>query len=125
GFSVDITTALFSISAVLLSLVLLYLSYWRGLRLELAFARKILEKGYYFDDLYIRVLMPVFRTVMSGISWGVDRVLDALSYRIADQANRFGNFLREIHTGMISHYVAAFSLGLIILLAMALGVMLT
>jgi NADH-quinone oxidoreductase subunit L len=125
GFSVDMKTALISVSAVSLSFVLFYLSYWRGFRPELALVRRVLEKGYYFDDLYTRVLMPVFRTIMSGISWGVDRALDALSYRIADQATRFGNFLREIHTGMISHYVAAFSLGLILLLAMALGVMLT
>ena len=78
--------------------------------------REVLERGYYFDDLYIGVIVPIFRGLAQELLAGLDMAIDALVEIAGVGANKTADLLRRAHTGKLTHFFAASVLGLLLLL---------
>jgi len=130
----NLAHATVSLLTVGVGVSLAYATYWARTKSLIAVAdtsagrtiRKILERGYYFDDLYINLLVPVVRGLAQELLAGLDMVIDGLVRMAGVGAGRVADLLRRTHTGRLTHFFAASVLGLLLLLmASVMGFLMT
>ncbi len=113
-----------SLSAVGLGISLALAAYWARTGPLMAVAdtsvgravREVLERGYYFDDLYANFLVPIVRGLAQELLAGLDMAIDGLVQMAGVGAGRTADLLRRAHTGRLTHFFAASVLGILLLL---------
>ncbi|MDK2463605.1 MAG: hypothetical protein QI223_02365, partial [Candidatus Korarchaeota archaeon] len=124
AFHIDLLHAGISLAVVGLGASLAIAAYWLRYPALVAASdsaplkaiRRVLEQGYYFDQLYVDVLVPLFRGLIQEILAGLDMGIDALVNLTGLGAMRTADLLRRAHTGKLTHFFAASILGLLLLL---------
>jgi len=124
AFHIDLVHAGISLAVVGLGASLAIAAYWLRYPALVAASdsaplraiRRVLEQGYYFDQLYVEVLVPLFRGLIQEVLAGLDMGIDALVNLAGLGAMRTANLLKRAHTGKLTHFFAASILGLLLLL---------
>ncbi len=146
-FHVEAITLITSLTMIGIGLGIFYSSYYIKSPSDImkyktvVVLRKVLEKGYYFDDFYNKVIvggvvyglafilkvvdraldglnmgLALLTLALSAIAKGLDILIDRINDVIAISAIRAGLWMTKSHTGKIARYLTAFTLGLIIML---------
>ena len=104
-----------------LGALLAWAAYRKTITIPQRLYRAALE-GFYFDEVYRRVIVPSLRGLFTLLARGIIAVLDAGVYAGVAAAAKSSLELSSVQRARISNYIASFILGLLVVIVVALAV---
>ncbi len=89
---------------------------WLALRMRLAGLQRLLQRGWYADDLYSAVLVTPAKAGSAFLAYVFDRrVIDGAVNAVGRLFQGLASIGRRVQTGLVRNYALAFLLGVVVL----------